>query len=87
MRCIIRIGDKTTGGGTVITGSITMQFGGVGVAREGDPVDCPVPGHGRSVIAEGHSAFRDNGVPVAFDGHRCACGCVLISSMPNAGAR
>ncbi|MNF44992.1 PAAR motif protein [compost metagenome] len=86
MKGIIRIGDKTTGGGTVLSGSADMLFDGIGVAREGDPVRCPVPGHGRTVIAEGHPAFRDNGVPVAFDGHRCACGCALISSLPVAGA-
>ena len=87
MKGIVRVGDRTSGGGTVLAGSSSMRFGGLYVAREGDPVSCPVPGHGRTVIAEGHSSFRDNGVPVAFDGHRCACGCVLISSMPTAGAR
>ncbi|MGA9664511.1 MAG: PAAR domain-containing protein [Pseudomonas alloputida] len=87
MKGVIRVCDVTSGGGVVLFGSIILQFGGIGVAREGDPVSCPVPGHGRTVIAEGHPAFRDNGLPVAFDGHRCACGCVLISSMPNAGAR
>ncbi|MFA7895489.1 PAAR domain-containing protein [Pseudomonas putida] len=87
MKGIIRVGDNTSGGGIVLTGSSSMRFGGIYVAREGDPVSCPVPGHGRTVIAEVYPAFRDSGVPVAFDGHRCACGCVLISSMPNAGAR
>ncbi|NUT78859.1 PAAR domain-containing protein [Pseudomonas sp. C1C7] len=86
MNGIIRIGDKTTGGGRVLSGSSNMKFGDIGVAREGDPVRCPVPGHGHTVIAEGNPAFCDNGVPVAFDGHRCACGCTLISSMPAAGA-
>jgi uncharacterized Zn-binding protein involved in type VI secretion len=38
-------------------------------------------------VAEGHAAFNDNGIPVAFHGHRCACGCLLISSMPQASAR
>lgn len=87
MKGVVRVGDKNTAGGVILNGSNSLRFGGVGVAREGDEVDCPIPGHGRTVIAEGHSAFRDNGVPVAFDGHRCACGCLLISSMPNAGAR
>ncbi|MCY1399481.1 PAAR motif protein [compost metagenome] len=87
MNGIIRIGDTTTGGGTVLSGSVGMRFAGIGVAREGDPVDCPLPGHGRTVIAEGHPTFRDNGVPVAFHGHECACGCALISSLPNATAR
>ncbi|WP_288855684.1 PAAR domain-containing protein [uncultured Pseudomonas sp.] len=86
MKNIIRIGDKTTGGGTVQSGSIVMFFRGIGVARQGDPVICPLPGHGRTVIAEGHPTLRDNGLPVAFHGHRCACGCLLISSLPEASA-
>ncbi|HAS0843534.1 TPA: PAAR domain-containing protein, partial [Enterobacter hormaechei subsp. xiangfangensis] len=24
--------------------------------------------------------YLDNGIPVAFHGHRCGCGCTLISS-------
>ncbi len=86
MRGIIRIGDKTTSGGTVLWGSTVRKFKGIGVARQGDPVTCPIPGHGRTVIAQGHPTFCDNGVPIAFHGHRCACGCTLISSLPEAGA-
>lgn len=85
MRGIIRIGDKTSGGGSVLSGSNTMRFAGIGVARQGDPVQCPLPGHWRSVIAEGHPTFKDNGLPVAFNGHLCTCGCALISSLPEAG--
>ncbi len=40
---IIRKGDKTTHGGSVLTASDTMKFGGIGVARKGDKVSCPVP--------------------------------------------
>lgn len=39
MKGIIRIGDKTTSGGTVLSDSSVMKFGGIGVAREGDPGD------------------------------------------------
>jgi uncharacterized Zn-binding protein involved in type VI secretion len=78
---------KNSGNGTVQSGSTVMKFGGIGVARQGDPVDCPVPGHGRTVVAEGHPRFKDNRVPVAFAGHLCTCGCALISSMPGVGVR
>lgn len=40
---IIRKGDKTTHGGSVMTCSETMIFGGIGVARKGDRVSCPIP--------------------------------------------
>lgn len=42
MKGIIRIGDKSTGGGTVLSGSTVMRFKGLGVACEGDSVRCPV---------------------------------------------
>ncbi|NNA00396.1 PAAR domain-containing protein [Pseudomonas lundensis] len=86
MRGIIRIGDFTTGGGIVLTGSTAMKFSGIGVARQGDLVFCPIPGHGLNAIAIGHSAFKDEGRYIAFLGHFCLCGCVLISSLPSAGA-
>lgn len=86
MKGVIRIGDKTTSGGAVLAGSSAMIFEGIGAARQGDPVSCPLPGHGPTVIAEGHSTFNDNGLPVAFNSHRCACGCSLLSSLPNAAA-
>ncbi|MDW2714465.1 PAAR domain-containing protein [Klebsiella pasteurii] len=87
MKGIIRTGDTHTGGGKVLSGSTNMKFGGIGVARLGDPVSCPIKGHGPTVIAEGHPTFKDHGVPVAFHGHRCACGCTLISSLPQATVR
>lgn len=51
---IIRKGDQTTHGGSVMTCSATMIFGGVGVARKGDMVSCPIPGHGLTTIIEGN---------------------------------
>lgn len=41
MKGIIRTGDTHTGGGKVLRGSSNMKFGGIGVARLGDPVSCP----------------------------------------------
>ncbi len=86
MKGIIRAGDKTTGGGTVLSGSTAMRFGVIGVTRKGYPLKCPIPIHGRTVIAEGRPAFKHNGVPIALDGNFCACGCALLSSLPEVGA-
>lgn len=82
MKGIIRIGDTTTGRGIVKTGSEAMIFEGLGAARVGDIVLCPLPGHGANRIAQGNSGFSDDDVPVAFDGDRCECGCTLITSLP-----
>lgn len=87
MKGIIRLGDTHTGGGKVLTGSTHMRFAGIAVARLGDSVSCPIIGHGITVIVEGHPTFKDHGIPVAFHGHRCSCGCTLISSLPQATVR
>lgn len=81
---IIRVGDKTTSGGSVISGSTEWILNGLGAARLGDPVKCSA--HGLTVIAEGNPDVCDVGVPVAFNGHRCACGCALITSLPDVTA-
>jgi len=77
----VRISDANDHGGKVLTGSTTMKLEGRGVARVGDRVSCPK--HGANVIVEGSGIFRDGGIPVALDGHRCACGCRLIASFAN----
>jgi len=76
---VIRKGDKTTHGGSVLTASATMKFGGIGAARKGDKVSCPE--HGNTTIVEGNPNYLDeDGIPIAFEGHKCGCGCTLISS-------
>jgi uncharacterized Zn-binding protein involved in type VI secretion len=78
---VVRIDDANDHGGKVLTGSQKIKFGGRGVARKGDKVSCPQ--HGVNEIIEGSKNYFDNGVPVALDGHRCACGCRLIASITN----
>nr|GFA74481.1 hypothetical protein [Tanacetum cinerariifolium] len=71
MKGIIRIGDSTTGGGTVKSGSDSMIFDGLGAARVGDIVVCPLPGHGANAIAEGNAGIsamsKDNKTLAYFD--------------------
>lgn len=82
---IIRIGDKTTHGGTVLVGSSGLKFMGKEIACMMDKVSCPI--HGTTFIAEGDTGSKCNGRPIALHGHRCGCGCTLITSLPNAGKR
>jgi len=77
---IVRKGDKTSHGGRVLTASKTMKFCGISVARKGDKVSCPIAGHGTTTIIEGNPHYLDQGIPIAFHGHKCGCGCTLISS-------
>jgi uncharacterized Zn-binding protein involved in type VI secretion len=81
---IICLGDPTSHGGKVISASVTHVIGGIGIARVGDSVACPIAGHGVNPIVEGESTFLIDGRMVALQGHRSACGCTLISSLPTA---
>jgi uncharacterized Zn-binding protein involved in type VI secretion len=81
---IVRLGDSTSHGGKVISASTTHLIDGIGIARVGDMVTCPHAGHGINSITEGASTYLIGGRMVALHGHRCACGCALISSLVTA---
>lgn len=83
-RAIVRLGDITTHGGVVITASPIHTLRGIGIARIGDMVTCPLPGHGINPIVEGCPAFSVGGRSVALHGHKAACGCSLIASLMDA---
>ncbi|UXU91935.1 PAAR domain-containing protein [Burkholderia sp. S-53] len=78
----IRKGDKLKHGDEVTSGSPRRTFMGRPLACKGDESTCEL--HGPTVIDEGADKFPDRDLKLfALDGHRCACGCRLISSLPN----
>ena len=80
---VIRLGDKTSHGGVVVSATSHFNVFGKPVARLGDSVACPVPGHGVCSIAEGDPTWTIDGIPVALEGHKTSCGASLISSIPS----
>ena len=78
---IVRLGDSTSHGGKVISASTTHFIENIGIARVSDIVTCPQPGHGVNRILQGAATYLIGGRMVALDGHRCVCGCTLISSL------
>jgi uncharacterized Zn-binding protein involved in type VI secretion len=84
-RQIIVVGDSTSHGGKVITGSETHSVGDKPIARLFDLVDCPqrYPDgrpHGINKIIEAHPTFTVGDRRVALHGHRTECGCTLVGS-------
>ena len=84
-RRIILVGDPTDHGGTVISGSTSHTIDGKAIARLGDLVNCPMKypdgsPHGINPIVEGEAGLSLDGIPVALEGHRTACGCSLIGT-------
>ncbi|WP_187498693.1 PAAR domain-containing protein [Erwinia aphidicola] len=82
MSKVIRKGDTLREYGGKVLGGHYQCFG-MGFACKGDPVSCNE--HGMTTIAEGSSLTKVDGQPVALHGHRCACGCTLVSSFPDCG--
>ena len=78
MRPLIRLGDKTDHGGVVVSASPLTIVEGKPVARIGDLVVCPVPGHGACPIVTGDVTSIIDGKPVARQGDKTACGASLI---------
>ncbi|MCY1285677.1 PAAR motif protein [compost metagenome] len=80
MKPVIRQGDTLRPyGGQVLEGHYECL--GLPIASQGDAVRCNQ--HGLTRIAQGSSESWVNGRPMALDGHRCECGCTLVSSAPD----
>ncbi len=77
-RPVIRLGDKTSHGGTVVGAAPHTDSLHILVARLGDATDCPL--HGCNPIVTGDPTVIVDGKPLARSGDRTACGAVLIPS-------
>ena len=75
---LIRLGDKTSHGGSVVEASTHSDSGGIGIARVGDKTSCPI--HGSGTIASGDMTMIVDGKPAARHGDKTSCGAVLIAS-------
>ncbi|WP_137939803.1 PAAR domain-containing protein [Chitinivorax sp. B] len=76
----ILLGDSTDHGGKVLEGSPYSDINGIPIARVGDKVSCPIPGHGTTVIATGDPTCLIDGKPAARHGDKTACGATLLAS-------
>jgi uncharacterized Zn-binding protein involved in type VI secretion len=81
MKDIIRLGDLTTHGGVVLQAFSHIDLNGKPIAGVGHNVSCPLC-KGIFPIAEGSSTYAVDGIPVALDGMKTACGAALIASGP-----
>lgn len=75
-RCYIRVGDPTTAGGTVITGSPHDFLFGPAQSLDGDLINCPACGQQGTIHCIGpHQNETSYGRHVALEGDLCICGC------------
>lgn len=77
---VVRLGDKTSHGGKVISAQATFRVLGKPIAVEGDLTTCPQCKGTFSIQPSGNER-NHNGRAVAYNGDKAACGAVLISSI------
>ncbi len=77
-----RLGDSTSHGGAIISGSGDVIIDGMPAGRLGDPHACPLPGHTVNVVASGYTNILINGMPAAAISEICACGASIITGSP-----
>ncbi len=82
---IIRLGDSTSHGGTVIEAFSQTDLNGKPIAGVGHKVDCPKC-KGTFPIAEGSALLDVDGIAVALHGMKTTCGAALVASGPNGSA-
>lgn len=78
-KAIIRIGDKTSHGGTVLEGLQFFLILGKSAAGVGHRVHCPTCS-GPQVIVEGAANATMMEIQIAVDGMKTSCGATLIAS-------
>jgi uncharacterized Zn-binding protein involved in type VI secretion len=79
-RGVVRLGDKTSHGGQVITANDTFTVLGKQVALHGDMAVCPKC-KGKFPIQVADSERQHHGKMVAYHNDLTACGAELISSI------
>lgn len=88
VRTIVRNGDKTTAGGTVIAPGTNFTLMGKQIANVQCQVQCPSCNSTGSIqsVPPMPTFFDYGGIRAAFDGDLCICGCSphprLIASLP-----
>ncbi|WP_415270876.1 PAAR domain-containing protein [Leminorella richardii] len=78
MKKIIRLNDKTSHGGSVITATSTLKINGISAALINDLVSCPI--HGVNPIVECSLSYSEDGKGIVVEQCKSACGSVLFPS-------
>jgi uncharacterized Zn-binding protein involved in type VI secretion len=83
MQGVIRLGDKLSSDGEVISVAEGMSFMGRGLCGRQSSLPVARARGERNCRRDAGSTWQ--GRPMVLHGHRCDCGCTLITSLPQAG--
>ena len=81
MPFVARVGDTTSHGGSIISGSTKILTNGLATAHIGSGHYCPI--HGTNTISSGSTKTTIEGFGVARIGDVTSCGAVIVSGSTN----
>ena len=79
---VVRLGDGSSHGGTMVSAGTTVLVNGVPMCVSGDSHSCPIPYHGVTSVT-GTSSVESGGKAVIKTGDVAGCGASVISGSPN----
>ena len=79
---VVRLGDGSSHGGTMVSAGTTVLVNGVPMCVSGDSHNCPIPEHGVTSVT-GSSSVKSGGKTVIKAGDVAGCGASVISGSPN----
>jgi len=83
-KTLIRLGDKSDHGGTMITAGAHFTNRGIHGCIDGDQHSCPIPHHGITRVTATSVKTKTNGKAILRSGDVADCGAVLLPSDSNA---
>lgn len=81
---VARLTDTSSHGGEIVTASATVTVNGLGVARLGDTLRCPL--HGDQPLVEASATVSADGLGVVRVGDKAYCEAIIETGSPNVSA-
>ncbi len=82
MTAIVRLGDPSSHGGSMITATGLFKVNGKVVCVHGDLHSCPIPYHGVTAVSSSNP-LKSNGKSVIRVGDTAGCGAVISAGSPD----
>lgn len=76
MASVVRLGDTSSHGGSMVSATGNFKTNGIKTCIDGDMHDCPIRGHGRTSVS-GTASFKSNNRNVVKTGDIAGCGAVI----------
>lgn len=82
MAKIVRLGDTSSHGGSMITAGSAVMVNGIPMCVSGDLHSCPIDGHGVTSVT-GTASYKSNSKSGVKTGDSAGCGATIVTGSEN----